>query len=306
MYETFKTAMFTKVAEKAGEEVSVRLHEVKKNNGIVLDAITIMEKGAVAAPTLYIRDLYQRYLNGESLSEIVQSAIQFSLDAQLRLDLPEDFFMSFDKVKSRICYKLINYEKNQEFLKGVPHERILDLAAVFYYMVQPEIVNNATILVRNSDIERWKISKEELLAAAVYNTPRMLDWRFVSIQDVVDELYCAGMDEALAVIEHASEIVRSANEKVPMYVLTNQQRYLGAGCILYPELLECISNMFDSNLYILPSSVHECIIMPVLGWYTKEGLSDMVKEINEREVEEMEILADHVYVYDREQHKIIM
>lgn len=304
IYEAFKTAMYSKVVEEVGEEVDVRMHKITKNNGIVLDAITIMAKGAIAAPTLYFRDFFERYKNGESFFDLVQNAISFSMEAQLKLELPDDFFMDFEKVKDRICYKVINYERNLEFLKNVPHKRILDLAMVFYYMVQPELMNHATMLIRNSDLQRWAVTEESLSEAAAVNTPNLLGWRFASVQDVVDELFCEGLDEALNVIDHACEIVRTEKDAVPMYILTNQQRYLGAGCILYPGLLECIADMFESDLFILPSSVHECILVPDLEEYSMEGLSAMVKEINEREVEEMEILADHAYRYSRETQKI--
>lgn len=304
IYEAFKTAMYSKVVEKVGEEVDVRLHKITKNNGIVLDAITIMEKGTIAAPTLYFRDFFERYKNGESFFDLVESAIAFSLDAQIKLELPEDFFMDFEKIKDRICYKLINYERNKEFLRGVPHKRVLDLAMVCYYMVQPELLNHATILIRNSDLQRWNVPEKVLIDTAVQNTPDLMGWRFASVQDVVDELFCEGCDEALNVIDHACDIILSENDAVPMYILTNQYRYLGAGCILYPGLLECIGDLFESDLFILPSSIHECILVPALDGYSMEELSAMVKEINEREVEEMEILADHAYRYNREKQKI--
>lgn len=296
-YENFKIAVAAEVMRQAGEEVEVNLHKVPKNNGVVLDAITVMKKGSHVTPTLYLGDFYE-YCFSDSIEAIAAKIIELSMSCDIEKMVPQNYFVTYDSVKDHICFKLIHYEKNKEFLKTVPHKRFLDLAIVFYCIADEEFLNRATILIRNADMERWGISKEELFKKAAENTPKLLPWRFVSVQCVVEGFILEGPKEAMSVIEKASEIVPKRKDSVQMYVLTNQEKYLGAACILYPGLLASIAKKFDNDLYILPSSVHECIVMPKSKWYTKEDLSDMVQEINEREVEETEILADHVYFYD--------
>lgn len=303
-YEAFKIAVTSEVVHQAGEEVDVRLHKITKNNGVVMDAMTIMTKGGHVAPTLYLMDFYMRFQEGESIRTIASDAVHLSLENYMEKILPKGFFAEYESVKDRLCYKLINYDKNVEFLKEVPHKRFLDLAMVFYYAVDPKILNHATVLVRNTDMIRWNIQMDELLKKSMKNTPTLLHWRFVSIQHVVEELMFEGPKEALAAIEKACEIIQVDRDAVPMYILTNQEKYYGAACMLYPELLSSIAEKFESDLYILPSSIHECIIMPVSGWYTKEELSEMVREINDKEVDDVEILADHAYIYDRNKKEI--
>ena len=303
-YEAFKIALMSEVIQQAGEEVDVRFHKITKNNGVVMDAMTIMTKGSHVAPTLYLMEYYVRHQEGESVKRIASEAITLSLSNPIEKILPEGFFMTYESVKNRICYRLINYEKNADLLKEIPYKQYWDLAMVFYYAVDADILHHATVLIRNTDMERWNIPVDELMNDAMLNTPVISPWRFASIQHVIEDFMFEGMEEALTTIEKAREIIQMDEESVPMYILTNKERYYGAACILYPGLLASIADRFECDLYILPSSIHECIIMPVYEWYTKEGLSKMVREINEREVDDMEILADHAYLYERETEEI--
>jgi len=91
-----------------------------------------------------------------------------------------------------------------------------------------------------------------------------------------------------------------------MYVLTNQQRFLGACCILYDDVLKEIAERLDSDLYILPSSIHEVILMPVTVTESVPALSQMVCDINQSEVSAEEILSDHIYYYHRSTDSITM
>lgn len=298
-YEEFKNAVITEVKRKVGEEVNVVIHKVPKNNGIVLDGITLMRKGSYMAPTFYLQDFYCGYKKGIDLENVVEQLIGYSLEHPVQDFLPDNFFIEYESVKERICFKLIHYEKNMELLKEVPYKRFLDLAMVYYCIAKEDFLSQATILIRNTDLERWEISEENLFDAAVRNTPKILPWRFASVQTIVDEFLSEGGEEAISMIESACDITRASMEHVEMYILTNKNRYFGAACMLYPDLLSQIADRFDMDLYILPSSIHECIIMPKTPKYTKEELCSMVQDINEREVDDLDILSDCVYTYNR-------
>lgn len=91
-----------------------------------------------------------------------------------------------------------------------------------------------------------------------------------------------------------------------LYVLTNSSRVNGAACILYDNLLKKFANDVHSDLYILPSSVHEVIIVPKKNAFDKSELADMVREVNEQGVSQDEILSDNVYEYNRKNGLITM
>ena len=89
-----------------------------------------------------------------------------------------------------------------------------------------------------------------------------------------------------------------------MYVLTNTQKLYGAGCMLYPGLLEAISEKLDADLYLLPSSIHEVILLPAESRICQKELAEMVDSINRTELAADEILSSSVYYYSRTQQAL--
>lgn len=83
-----------------------------------------------------------------------------------------------------------------------------------------------------------------------------------------------------------------------MYILTNEEKYFGAAALLYPHVLSHISRLLHCNFYVLPSSIHECILVPDSGQFSKKELETMVREVNETQVEDEEVLSQNVYYYD--------
>lgn len=302
-YEEFKIAMTAQVTNLTGEEVNVSLHRVPKNNGVILDAITIMHCEQNTAPTVYLKDFYLRYRQGSTVEELAKELVEFSIQNNIKGKIPVQFFMDFLQVKKRICYKLVNCKKNEEFLQSVPHKRVLDLAMVYYYSVDPDLMEHATVLIRHMDVVRWNTTVEAVEQAALENTPKLLDWKFSTMTELMQEILDWEMkDKEVSPFQISIE----ENDPMPMYVLTNKEKYFGAACMFYPGVLKQISEKLNDSLYILPSSIHECIILPVSGEYTQKSLSEMVTEINEVQVEETEILSNHVYYYDRVKENLSM
>ena len=91
---------------------------------------------------------------------------------------------------------------------------------------------------------------------------------------------------------------------IPLLVLTNSRRYLGAACILYRGVLERFAKKLGENLYILPSSVHEVILLPETKVNSSKNLLRMVMEVNRTQLAPEEVLSDTVYYYDRKSGKI--
>ena len=91
-----------------------------------------------------------------------------------------------------------------------------------------------------------------------------------------------------------------------MKVLTNSEKFYGAAAIIYGK--DKIRNLAEEegcDIVIIPSSVHECILLPYDRSMSFECLNAMVNEVNTSEVREEEILSDHVYMYDRKADRIL-
>lgn len=84
-----------------------------------------------------------------------------------------------------------------------------------------------------------------------------------------------------------------------MTIITNKQKHLGAACVLNKEKLKELANEWGvTEVALLPSSTHEVIVMPYDGTITLEELSNMVREINGTEVDEVDQLSDHAISLD--------
>ncbi|MFQ9086043.1 MAG: DUF5688 family protein [Roseburia sp.] len=211
------------------------------------------------------------------------------------------FFTDYANVRPHIAYKLIHYERNRHLLADLPHFRYLDLAIVFYCLVSSSPSGNATILIRKDHLRFWNISPTQLFDAAKENTPRLLSYDLSNMNDLMEELL---------VPAHSTlsdpDIKKEDAAICPMYVLTNQNKLNGASCILYEHLLEHFADRLCCDLYILPSSIHEVILIPATSDTSYQELSQMVQEVNDTQVSPEEILSDHVYYFSRSSGSIRM
>lgn len=323
----FKEAVKKGLTEYFGEEAEITLTSVRKNNGIVLNGIVIMEKGSHIAPTIYLEGFYEGYRNGRSLGETVLKIIQLYERSRVEQGCDMEFFKEYEKVHKKIYYKLINAGKNKELLKEVPYIPYLDLAIVFYYDCSGELFGNAAILIKNSHIKMWGVDVYDLYKEAVVNTPKNNPYEIKTMEEVMKEILVANMKEELYramrkemeseyiplseeyMNQIAGQMVKQIDETenpTPMYVLSNTDRIHGAACILYGHLLEDFSKKINDNLYVLPSSVHEMIIIPASFAGKASELKVMVEEINETQVEEEEVLSNSVYFFNRSTKKLEM
>ena len=89
-----------------------------------------------------------------------------------------------------------------------------------------------------------------------------------------------------------------------MYVLTNQCRRFGAAEILDKKTLRMVADQVGDGFIVLPSSVHETIVLPSKEEPEYGRLADMVRAVNDTLVEAEERLSDHVYVYSRDEEML--
>lgn len=298
-YREFLENVRKEVESRYDSNVSVTLNHVMKNNGTELDGITIMEKDKNIAPTIYINSFYDRYREGVSLKAVVSEIIRIYNQNKNSININADYFENYENVRKTIVYKLVNYQKNKKLLEDVPYKRVLDLAVVFYCLIEQRKGVSATALIHNEHLRIWNVTEDEIYNDALKNTPVLLAGSIVPMSKILSEIAgTAPVDNDEKVCEYTGEDI--------LYVLTNSSRVNGAACILYDNLLKKFANDVHSDLYILPSSVHEVIIVPKKNAFDKSELADMVREVNEQGVSQDEILSDNVYEYNRKNGIITM
>ena len=293
-FETFKEELLDHLRQILGEEKRISFQSVEKNNGIREEAVVILEEGARIAPTIYLRGFFEDWKWGrKTMEEISRKILLQNARQEKEVDFSLDSFENYEKARGHVYFKLINYERNKVLLTKIPYIPYLDLAVVFYYRQEKGKFQGATMLIHNCNLEAWKIDPRQLLEDAVMNTSRKLPY---SLQ---------GMDALIRELSGDEDQGLYTGEEI-MYVLSNQEKCFGAAALLYPHLLSHISKIFRKNFYVLPSSVHECILVPDQGQYSRIELTRMVREVNQTQVEADEILSDQVYYYDRQQEKLMM
>ncbi|MBR1771561.1 MAG: hypothetical protein IJ747_05990 [Lachnospiraceae bacterium] len=273
------------VSKQLGEEGQVKLQEVMKNNGVLLQGLIILTKERNLSPTIYLNPLWELYCGGTTVEQIAEKVLDIYRQEMPQESLDMSFFRDFEKVRGRICYKLVNAQKNETLLEQVPHVDVLDLSLCFYYAFENAKLGPGAILVRNDHMEMWDVSTETLMREARENTSRLYPWKLCTMGDVLKEYTGSRLD-------------------VPMYVLSNEQGFYGASCMFYPTLLQQIAERMHEDLYILPSSIHEVILMPRSEVPDAHKVQHMIREVNLTHVDPEEVLSDHLYFYQFRDNRI--
>lgn len=284
MYELFIEKVVEAVKNEVGTGFDVTVNKVTKNNNLVLDGLVIKATDTNIAPTIYLNGYYERYEDGAmELSDVVESILDtYSRHNSVTFDIST--FTDFDAVKNRICYKLVNTASNKKLLEDVPHRELFDLSIVYYVVVSVEANVTGSIIIHNNHIKLWDITENDLYEFASDNTKRLLPAGIKSMFDTLSEM--VDMEDL-------------ANTDDFMYVLTNKEKLQGASTILYPDVLSTFAEKKNANLWLLPSSIHEWIIICDDGNMNRETLSEMIQEVNSTQLAVDEILSDHPYYYNR-------
>lgn len=291
-YMEFLNTVCDYIGERA-DDLTVSVHTAVKNNGVKLSGLTFGCKGCNASPTVYMENYYTEYLNGCDVSDIGDRLLAMYYENTPAVSLDMSFFEDFDTVRDRLFIKLINRAKNEDFLKEAPYEEFLDLAIVAYVRICDKKIGNGLIMVRNEHLALWGVDAERVLDIAKNNTHDHDDFRLRHIMDVLDSM------GANVPLEGADP------DSFPMYVATNEKMSCGAAVLTMKDKLKDFARMIGTDYYIIPSSVHELIL---LGHGTESDTGEidlMIRQVNESQLGPDEVLSDHVYKYRADDEVLI-
>lgn len=302
--DVFAATVKEAVEASLGKGYVVNINEVLKNNDTHLTGLTIRTEESNIAPTIYLEGMFERYKAGNAAIPVIVSEI-ISLYESHKVTMPFDASMitDFSACKAKVCFKLVNADRNKELLSDAPHLIVCDdLAVLFYILVSNDGEGTATITIRTNMSDLWGVDEDELFKIALVNTQRLFRGSVMSMASVMMELLSDRMDEENT--KEFYDMVVSDEDMVPMYVCTNTQKINGAGVLLYKDLLKEFAERVGNDFYILPSSIHETLLVPVSKEMQIEYLRSMVREVNATQVAPEEVLSDNVYIYRREDDKI--
>jgi hypothetical protein len=281
--------------EREYPDSDVEIHEVPKNNSKMWTGIVIRGKGRNIAPTVYLEELFKMYRNGKPLDEICRTIQRIHTETNPAGNFDVSSITDFAAVKGKICFKLVNAGRNAAMLREVPHRLWQDLAVVYYVVISKESAGGVSSLaVKNDIMGLWGVDEPALYELARQNMPALFGAEITPISDVIDamlrEMKECGQIAALPDMEEPENLP-------PLYVATNECKCHGAAVLLYDGVLEGFAERCGSDFYILPSSVHETLFLPVLPGKDGYMLSELVRGINTEKVAPEEVLSDNVYIY---------
>ena len=301
-YNEFVNCVRAEVEKLCGEGDKVYVNSIRKNNSQRHDAIVIRKEVDNASPSIYLNYFFEEYKNGKDIGDIVEDIIKLDMESREKLEFDIEEFFVWDNVKDKVFFRLINKLNNVDILKDVPHKEIYDLAMVFYCTVNMNDYDLATTMIHSIYLEKWGITEDELYERAIHNTRNFHKPVLKSMNEMlVDLLGVTYNDE----IEKESVIsqFKGDEEWYPMYVLTSDKKLLGSICMAYDDLLHDFG-MEHGNFYIIPSSIHELILVPDSEDITPSGLLNMIIDVNDGQLPKEEILSYNLYYYEVELGKI--
>lgn len=297
----FIKKIYNEVKKELGGNYRLELKEVKKNNGVVMHGLMIFSESSNTVPTIYLDSFWEAYKSGQSFAAVTGRLLKLYREEAPKRNIDMNFFQCFDKVKGRICYRLVRQKGNEELLRESPHIDFLDLALCFYYAFEGGQIGEGAIRIKNSHAQRWGVKTADLVRLAERNTVRLFGWECISMEDVIKE---SPEFDGLEKKQSADAVRDDFLEYNPMKILTNAKRTYGAVCMVYPGVLEKLSAAEQKSFYILPSSVHEVILLPETGAEEADALREMIADVNRTCVAPEEVLSDNLYYYDFKEKKV--
>lgn len=289
-FENFKEAVKEKVNSVIGSDCTIEFNDITKNNGIILCGMTIKSRESNIGPTIYLNNYYMSYKKGYcELDKITDEILEIYMKNKVDHPMDMSIFTDYSRCRKTLGYRLINTEKNKELLKDIPHVEFLDLSIVFESILSEIYEDRASILIHNNHLQAWGITQDKLSEDAYHNAPLINEYDIISLEDILCD-----MPNAIE-IDNASSL---------MFILSNKKCINGAACMLYPGVLKNFSRKIGRNMYIIPSSVHEVLLIPETADMNAETIRNMIQEVNDTQVAEMDILSYSVYYYDMNTDKV--
>lgn len=279
-------------------DVECMVMEPEKNNSVPLVGVCFRKPGQQAAPLIYMEPFYDAVRQGKPKEEVMAEIARLAEKGMEVREIPEARSVpEYGKVKDYLTVRLVNTRANRQRLSHMPHRGMEDLSLTLALSLPlGDTGEKGSIAVTDGIMELWGTDEETLFRQAWENMERE--------QPPVLKDLCAmfGMADSVNLLAEDGHPAQKPGGM--MYVLTNRELQFGASAIACPGVMEKISRMFPEGFYILPSSVHEVLVVPKDKNLSPKELGKMVREVNQSEVSREEVLSDRVYEYDKEKGRI--
>ncbi|MBR1907190.1 MAG: hypothetical protein IJ819_12165 [Clostridiales bacterium] len=299
-YDEFKERVMNEFIDYLPERYSdcvLELHQVPKLNE-VLTGIAIKPREpckAFIAPTFYMERLYSQYEESGSFERTMSDQAIY-LEESIKFIPKNILSLDFSKVKEKIVFQIVNTADNMEMLIKCPHRNFEDLSVVYRAITGISNSGVSGFLITNDIAEVEGLTENELYQFAFENTKRLFPFKSERIEVIMRRLMRRwGADEEE--IKEAFPGYTKTPLKERVYVVTNKHDFFGANALLYNDVIADVAKKIGTDCYILPSSVHDLIVLSTEIYYKQNKLANIVKTTNNESVRPSERLSDSVYMY---------
>lgn len=296
-YQEFVESILNGLREFYGQDAVVDVNTVLGNNNGYRDALHIKYTGEDSniCPSIYLDSLYAEYSEGkQDLQYYVDTVIQMRKDYEPDKIIRESAkkLMDWNCIKNVVYPVLVSQEENDQFLTRHVYTPFLDLAVIYEVRVSEDENGIASCKVTYSMLNAYEISKTELHQQALDNMKN----DGYAMDDLVHQLFGQFMDDEN---DKQEDVIL---EEGKMYILSNRSKRHGAACLLYEDFLK--EKLGNRTAFIIPSSIHETLFVPIADGMSAETLNKMICQVNEEQVRACERLADHCYLWDGNEQKV--
>lgn len=299
-YESFKKRVMKEFLDYMPERYSgceLELRQVPKVNmcltGVVLKPKGF--KGSYCSPTFYMESMYDQYLNCDSFEKVMANQAIY-LEESLKF-LPEDILnIDLASLKDKIVFQVVNTRENKAMIDLCPHRDFLDLTIVYRVIINVDSTGVSGFLITNDIAEADGLSEKLLYRLAKKNTKKLFPFKSERIEETMGRLMRKWGADDKEVDESFPDLdTIPANERV--YVVSNDYEFFGANALLYKEVIGKVVDSIGTDCYVLPSSVHDLVILSTETFKESAKLIDLVKQTNMEHVRASERLSDSIYRY---------
>ena len=305
--ESFAKRLIELLKSKFSRKLEFDYMRVVKTNDCCKPAIVVKEPNSQVGKTIYIEDMFRRYVEeGVEIEELANSLISIcDMKSDLEDIITEELFQKLKDfqylLNGNIMFKLINREKSKKFLEGKTYIPYLDLAVLFCMTIR-DVDGLGTVAIPEVCSKEWGVSLEEAYEEAL----KVIEKDYPVFKVSMKEFMFGLMDESEELKEELEkDKFKPAND---MYIMTNQEKIHGSTVLLYKgELARFCDEKELTELFILPSSIHEVILVPRrAGVADEKELQTMICEVNREQFynSEHDILSDNLYIYNRQTDEI--
>ncbi|MDD6516214.1 MAG: DUF5688 family protein [bacterium] len=256
--------------------------------------------GNAASPILNLEMYYALCQGGlTGMEDVIRRMADIVQENTIPVDL--SLVTDYGRTKENLFIRVCDAGRNGELLKNIPHTRIDDLAVTYHILRSIDAGGMSSMTVTSQMMADLGITKEQLHQDAIENSPRLFPPMIENIGTMLRlfEMKAAGLEE-----EDISEIRKTMDQdmQIPMLVVTNREQINGASALFYPGILDQVGEMMGEGYFILPSSVHEWIIVPDREGFDANEMQVMIMDANQNAVTPDIQLGDEAYHYDPKEH----